>query len=171
VRLVTLTGKAGTGKTLLALATALKQRSKFKQILLVRPIVPLCNPDLGFLPGDITDKWDPYMQPLFDNLNVIRHQFKESDPQAIKIRELLNDEKLLITPLSHICGRSLQRMFFIIDEARNLTPLEVKTIFTRAAQGTKIVFRGDLHKIDQPYLDALSNGLSHLVNRMKGQAL
>lgn len=171
IRLVTVSGKAGTGKTLLALATALEQRSRFKQVLLARPVVPLSNRDMGFLPGDIQDKLDPYMQPLFDNLNLIRNQFKENAPQATRIREMLDDEKLLITPLSYIRGRSLQRMFFIVDEAQNLTPLEVKTIITRAAEGTKIVFTGDMHQIDQPYLDALSNGLSHLVNRMQGQNL
>jgi PhoH-like ATPase len=134
-------------------------------------VVPLSNRDLGYLPGDIHAKLDPYMQPLFDNLNVIRHQFKDNDPKAEKIRELLENEKLIITPLSYIRGRSLQRMFFIVDEAQNLTPHEVKTIITRAGEGTKIVFTGDMHQIDQPYLDKLSNGLSHLVNRMVGQPL
>ena len=171
IRLITLSGKAGTGKTLLALASALECRSQYRQILLARPVVPLSNRDLGFLPGDIHAKLDPYMQPLFDNLNVIRHQFNENDPKAQKIREMLDNEKLVITPLSYIRGRSLQRMFFIVDEAQNLTPHEVKTIITRAGEGTKIVFTGDMHQIDQPYLDKLSNGLSHLVNRMVGQPL
>ncbi len=171
IRLVTLSGRAGTGKTLLALAAALEQRSKFRQILLARPIVPLSNRDMGFLPGDIQDKLAPYMQPLFDNLNVIRNQFKESDAETKRINEMLEQEKLLITPLSYIRGRTLNRMYFIVDEAQNLTPHEVKTVITRAAEGTKIVFTGDLHQIDHPYLDALSNGLSHLVNRMKGQSL
>ena len=111
------------------------------------------------------------MQPLFDNLNVIRHQFNDNDPKAERIREMLEHEKLVITPLSYIRGRSLQRMFFIVDEAQNLTPHEVKTIITRAGEGTKIVFTGDMYQIDQPYLDKLSNGLSHLVNRMVGQPL
>ncbi len=171
IKLITLAGKAGTGKTLLALASALECRSRYRQILLARPVVPLSNRDLGYLPGDIHAKLDPYMQPLFDNLNVIRHQFKDNDPKAEKIRELLENEKLIITPLSYIRGRSLQRMFFIVDEAQNLTPHEVKTIITRAGEGTKIVFTGDMHQIDQPYLDKLSNGLSHLVNRMVGQPL
>jgi PhoH-like ATPase len=171
IRLVTLSGRAGTGKTLLALAAALEQRSKFRQILLARPIVPLSNRDLGFLPGDVQEKLAPYMQPLFDNLNVIRSQFKETDPEAKRINEMLELEKLLITPLSYIRGRTLQKMYFIVDEAQNLTPHEVKTVITRAAEGTKIVFTGDLHQIDHPYLDALSNGLSHLVNRMKCQPL
>lgn len=171
IRLVTLSGRAGTGKTLLALAAALEQRTKFRQILLARPIVPLSNRDLGFLPGDVQEKLAPYMQPLFDNLNVIRSQFKETDPETKRISEMLEHEKLLITPLSYIRGRTLQRMYFIVDEAQNLTPHEVKTVITRAAEGTKIVFTGDLHQIDHPYLDALSNGLSHLVNRMKNQSL
>lgn len=171
IRLVTLSGKAGTGKTLLALAAALETRSRYRQILLARPVVPLSNRDLGYLPGDIQAKLDPYMQPLFDNLNVIRHQFNDNDPKAQKIREMLDNEKLVITPLSYIRGRSLQRMFFIVDEAQNLTPHEVKTIITRAGEGTKIVFTGDMHQIDQPYLDDRSNGLSHLINRMVGQSL
>lgn len=171
IKLVTLSGKAGTGKTLLALAAALECRSRYRQILLARPVVPLSNRDLGYLPGDVQAKLDPYMQPLFDNLNVIRHQFKEGDREAVRIREMLELEKLVITPLSYIRGRSLQRMFFIIDEAQNLTPHEVKTIITRAGEGTKIVFTGDIHQIDQPYLDSLSNGLSHLINRMVGQPI
>lgn len=171
IKLVTVAGKAGTGKTLLALAAALESAPQYQQILLARPIVPLSNRDLGFLPGDIQDKLDPYMQPLFDNLNVIRHQFKKGDHYAQRIQEMLDEERLVITPLSYIRGRSLQKMFFIIDEAQNLTPHEVKTIITRAGEGTKIVLTGDMHQIDQPYLDALSNGLSHLVNRMRGQPL
>ena len=171
IRLITLAGKAGTGKTLLALAAALESRSKYRQILLARPVVPLSNRDLGYLPGDIQAKLDPYMQPLFDNLNVIRHQFNDGDAKAQRIREMLDNEKLVITPLSYIRGRSLQRMFFIVDEAQNLTPHEVKTIITRAGEGTKIVFTGDMHQIDQPYLDAHSNGLSHLINRMVGQSI
>ncbi len=171
IKLVTLAGRAGTGKTLLALAAALEARSDYRQILLARPVVPLSNRDLGYLPGNVQEKLEPYMKPLFDNLNVIRHQFNDSEPKAQKIRELLEQEKLLITPLSYIRGRSLQRMFFIVDESQNLTPHEVKTIITRAGEGTKIVFTGDIHQIDQPYLDALSNGLSNLINRMKGQPI
>jgi PhoH-like ATPase len=169
VKLVTLAGKAGTGKTLLALAAALETRSKYQQILLARPIVPLSNRDLGFLPGDIKAKLDPYMQPLFDNLNVIRHQFRSTEKKSEVINKMLEEERLVITPLSYIRGRSLQNMYFIIDEAQNLTPHEVKTIITRAAEGTKIVLTGDMNQIDQPYLDALSNGLSYLINRMVGQ--
>jgi len=169
IQLTTLSGKAGTGKTLLALAAALERRRDFRQIFLARPIVPLSNRDLGFLPGDIHSKLDPYMQPLFDNLSVIRHQFKPNDKRSIKINEMLEQEKLLITPLAYIRGRSLQKAFFIVDEAQNLTPHEVKTVITRAGEGTKIIFTGDIHQIDHPYLDKRSNGLTYLISRMKGQ--
>ena len=169
IQLVTLSGKAWTGKTLLALAAALELRSEYRQIFLARPIVPLSNRDLGFLPGDIQSKLDPYMQPLFDNLSVIRHQFKSNDKRSIKINELLEQNKLLITPLAYIRGRSLQKAFFIVDEAQNLTPHEVKTVITRAGEGTKVIFTGDIHQIDHPYLDKRSNGLTYLISRMKGQ--
>lgn len=171
IKLVTLAGKAGTGKTLLALAAALQARSRYRQILLARPVVALSNRDLGYLPGDISAKLDPYMQPLFDNLTVIRHLFHESDPNAQRIQGMLESQKLVITPLSYIRGRTLQQVFFIVDEAQNLTPHEIKTIITRAGEGTKIVFTGDIHQIDQPYLDDSSNGLSYLISRMVGQSL
>jgi PhoH-like ATPase len=171
IKLVTISGTAGTGKTLLALAAALECRQKYRQILLARPVVPLSNRDLGFLPGDIADKLDPYMQPLYDNLTVIRHQCGEDTQAAKRIVDMRESEKLMITPLAYIRGRSLQRMFFIVDEAQNLTPHEVKTIITRAGEGTKIVFTGDVAQIDQPYLDALSNGLSYLIHKMTGQPL
>jgi len=171
IKLVTLAGTAGTGKTLLALAAALECRQRYRQILLARPVVPLGNRDLGYLPGDIGDKLDPYMQPLYDNLTVIRHQFNDNDVAAQRINDMKESEKLMISPLAYIRGRSLQRIFFIIDEAQNLTPHEVKTIITRAGEGTKIVLTGDIRQIDQPYLDALSNGLSYLIHRMVGQPI
>jgi PhoH-like ATPase len=171
IKLVTLAGSAGTGKTLLALAAALECRQRYRQILLARPVVPLSNRDLGFLPGDIADKLDPYMQPLYDNLTVIKHQCGDDTQAAQRINDMRESEKLMITPLAYIRGRSLQRMFFIVDEAQNLTPHEVKTIITRAGEGTKIVFTGDIAQIDQPYLDALSNGLSYLIHRMVGQPI
>lgn len=170
VKLVTLAGKAGSGKTLLALAAALECRSSYRQILLARPIVPLSNRDIGYLPGDVSAKLDPYMQPLFDNLTVIRHQLGDSE-DARRIPEMLESQKLEISPLAYIRGRSLQRIFFIVDEAQNLTPHEIKTIITRAGEGTKIVLTGDIHQIDHPYLDSLSNGLSYLINRMVGQPI
>jgi PhoH-like ATPase len=171
IKLVTLAGTAGTGKTLLALAAALEMRQRYRQILLARPVVPLSNRDLGFLPGDISEKLDPYMQPLYDNLTVIRHQLGDETTAAQQIVKMRESEKLLVTPLAYIRGRSLQRIFFIVDEAQNLTPHEVKTIITRAGEGTKIVFTGDIRQIDQPYLDSLSNGLSYLINRMMGQSI
>ncbi len=169
VSLVSLTGKAGTGKTLLALAAALQQRKDFEQIMLARPIVPLSNKDLGFLPGDEKAKIGPYMQPLFDNLNVIKHQFGRKSKDFARIEGMQEDEKLIITPLAYIRGRSLSKVFFIIDEAQNLTPHEVKTIITRAGEGTKMIFTGDIYQIDSPYLDKKSNGLSYLTDKMKGQ--
>jgi PhoH-like ATPase len=171
ISLVTLAGKAGAGKTLLALAAALEKRELFQQILLARPIVPLSNRDLGFLPGDIEAKLAPYMQPLFDNLNVIRNQFKRNDPLVAEIDRMLQEDRLVVSPLSYIRGRSIQKTFFIVDEAQNLTPHEVKTIITRAGEGTKIVLTGDIEQIDHPYLDKLSNGFTHLINRMQGQTL
>jgi PhoH-like ATPase len=170
IKLVTLVGKAGSGKTLLALAAALETKARYRQILLARPVVPLSNRDLGFLPGDISAKLDPYMQPLYDNLGVIKHQHGEGDSGS-KVQDWLEQHKLEIAPLPYIRGRSLQRTFFIVDEAQNLTPHEVKTIITRAGEGTKVVFTGDIHQIDHPYLDSLSNGLSYLINRMVGQSI
>ncbi len=166
IQLATITGSAGTGKTLLALACALEQRSHYRQIYLARPIVPLSNRDIGYLPGDVKSKIDPYMQPLWDNLSIIKNQFKESSKQFKKIDELVQTEKLSIVPLAYIRGRSLNNVIFIIDEAQNLTPHEIKTIITRAGENTKIIFTGDIFQIDTPYLDAQSNGLSYLVDRM-----
>ncbi|MBO4918347.1 MAG: PhoH family protein [Bacteroidales bacterium] len=171
IQLVSLTGGAGTGKTLLALASALEQERDFDQIILSRPTVILGNQDIGFLPGDQKQKMSPYLQPLMDNLNVIKAQFRPSSKEALKIEGLLKDEKLVISPLAYIRGRSLGKAFFIIDEAQNLTPHEIKTIITRAGEGTKMVFTGDIFQIDQPYLDQWSNGLTHLGEKMIGQKL
>ena len=171
VKLIGLTGKAGTGKTLLALASALKQANVYKQILLARPIVALANKDLGFLPGDEKQKVAPYMQPLFDNLNVIKGQFAPGSADARKVDDLQKSGQLVIEALAFIRGRSLSETFCIIDEAQNLTPHEIKTIITRAGEGTKMVFTGDIQQIDSPYLDAQSNGLAYMVDKMKGQDL
>lgn len=169
IPLVTITGKAGTGKTLLALASSLHAKKYYRQIYVARPVVPLSNKDIGFLPGDIEDKLAPYMQPLWDNLKVIQDQFSETDKQHQAINQMIKDEKLVIEPLSYIRGRSLQRIFFIIDEAQNLTPHEIKTIITRVGEGAKIVFTGDIYQIDHPYLDSQSNGLSYLIEHFKNQ--
>jgi len=171
VKLVTIQGVAGTGKTLLTLAGALEQRREFKQIYLARPIVPLSNKDIGYLPGDIKSKLNPYMEPLWDNLKFIQNQYKETDKEFKAITEMVNKEKLLITPLAYIRGRSLSNIFFIVDEAQNLTPHEIKTIITRAGENTKIVFTGDIHQIDTPYLDSQSNGLSYLIDRVQDHPL
>jgi PhoH-like ATPase len=171
INLISLTGKAGTGKTLLAVAAALQQAGTYEQIFVARPIIPLTNQDLGFLPGDVKEKIGPYMMPLFDNLGVIKHQFGANSKEVHKIDEMLKDERLVITPLAYIRGRSLSNAFFIIDEAQNLTPHEVKTIVTRAGENVKIVFTGDIQQIDSPYLDSTSNGLSYLTDKMKGQKL
>jgi len=171
IQLVALTGKAGTGKTLLALAAAIELHKSFDQILLARPIVALSNRDLGYLPGDASEKINPYMQPLFDNLSVIKHAFNPRSQEYLRIEELQKEEKLEITPLAYIRGRSLSNSFFIIDEAQNLTPHEIKTIITRAGEGTKMVFTGDLQQIDSPYLDMKSNGLAYMTDRMRNQEL
>jgi PhoH-like ATPase len=169
VRLITLTGRAGTGKTLLALAGALKRKKSYRQILMARPIVALSNKDIGYLPGDIQSKLDPYMKPLFDNLGVIEHA--EGSTKRSQVAKLLDDKILVIEPLSYIRGRSLVKTCFIIDEAQNLTPHEIKTIITRAGEGTKIIFTGDIFQIDHPYLDSHSNGLSYLIEKMRGQRI
>lgn len=171
IKLVSIQGVAGTGKTLLALAGALEQRREYKQIFLARPIVPLSNKDIGYLPGDIKSKLNPYMEPLWDNLKFIQNQYKETDKEYQKITELVNQEKLVIQPLAYIRGRSLSNIFFIVDEAQNLTPHEIKTIISRAGENTKIIFTGDVFQIDTPYLDAQSNGLSYLIDRVKDHPL
>lgn len=169
IKLVTIQGVAGTGKTLIALASAIEQRSMYRQIYLARPIVPLGNKDIGYLPGDAQQKINPYMEPLWDNLKLIQNQFKETSKDFQRITEMIQSEKLLVTPLAYIRGRSLSNIMFIVDEAQNLTPLEIKTIITRAGEGTKIVFTGDIYQIDTPYLDTQSNGLSYLIDRFKNQ--
>ncbi|GAB4332078.1 MAG: PhoH family protein [Flammeovirgaceae bacterium] len=171
VKLITLQGVAGSGKTLLAIAGALSQTRDFHQIYVARPIVPLSNKDIGYLPGDVKDKIGPYMEPLFDNLKVIKNHFKESDKEYKKIDEMVQNEKIVIAPLAYIRGRSLANIIFIVDEAQNLTPHEVKTIITRAGDNTKIIFTGDIKQIDTPYLDMLSNGLSYLIDRLKGNPI
>lgn len=168
---LTLSGKAGTGKTLLALAAALQQNKSYAGILLARPIVPLSNKDIGYLPGDINSKIGPYMQPLWDNLDLIKSCLSKNKSKADELKGLEKDGGLKIEPLAYIRGTTKNGIFMIIDEAQNLTPHEVKTIITRAGEKTKMVFTGDIHQIDHPYLDSESNGLTHLIEKMKGQPL
>lgn len=171
IKLVTIQGNAGTGKTLLALASALEQRKDYRQIYITRPIVPLSNKDIGFLPGDVKAKIDPYMAPIWDNLKFIREQFANDEKMLFKIDELIRTEKIEIAPLAFIRGRTITKIFFIIDEAQNLTPHEIKTIISRAGEYTKIVFTGDIYQIDTPYLDSESNGLSYLIENAKKHPL
>ncbi|GAB2703376.1 PhoH family protein [Mucilaginibacter koreensis] len=171
IKLVTIQGNAGTGKTLIALASALEQRKTYRQVYITRPIVPLSNKDIGFLPGDVKSKVDPYMAPIWDNLKFIREQFAEDPKMQTKIDELVSSDKISIAPLAFIRGRTLTKIFFIVDEAQNLTPHEVKTIISRAGENSKFVFTGDIYQIDTPYLDAESNGLSYLIDRAKDHPL
>ncbi|MCX2492012.1 PhoH family protein [Pedobacter sp. PF22-3] len=171
IKLVSIQGNAGTGKTLLAVASALEQRKNFRQIYVTRPIVSLSNKDIGFLPGDAKSKTDPFMAPIWDNLRFIKEQFIGDDKMSEKIIELITTEKIAIAPLAFIRGRTLTKIFFIIDEAQNLTPHEVKTIISRAGEHTKIVFTGDIYQIDTPYLDSESNGLSYLIENAKNHPL
>lgn len=171
IKLITVQGVAGTGKTLLTLASAIEQKKDFKQIFIARPVVPLSNKDIGYLPGDIKSKLNPYMEPLWDNLKFIQNQHRETDRQYKVLQEMVEQEKILIQPLAYIRGRSISNIFFIVDEAQNLTPHEIKTIITRAGDNTKIVFTGDIRQIDSPYLDAQSNGLSYLIDRIKDHPL
>lgn len=171
IKLITIQGVAGTGKTLLALAGALEQKNRYDQIVLARPIVPLSNKDIGYLPGDASEKINPYMEPLWDNLKFIKSQFNEGEKKNKVIDDMIQDKKIIITPLAFIRGRSFSNIMFIVDEAQNLTPHEIKTIITRAGEGTKIIFTGDVKQIDTPYLDEESNGLSYVIDRLKGNEL
>lgn len=173
IEVVVLTGNAGTGKTLFALAAGLHQTTKrsplYEQVLVARPIIPM-GKDLGYLPGSIQEKLQPWMQPIFDNLEVIMGTPKNIDKDGQSGRYpsfqyLIDTGIVQIEPLTYIRGRSLPKRYFIIDEAQNLRPLDVKTIITRCGEGTKIVFTGDLQQIDTPYLDSMSNGLSYLISR------
>jgi PhoH-like ATPase len=172
IRLVTLVGKAGTGKTLLALATGLRRTVEdqtYSRLLVSRPIMPMGR-DLGFLPGDIDEKLNPWMQPIFDNLELLYGQgAKTRDPRGFA--ELLETGLIQVEPLTYIRGRSLPHQYLIVDEAQNLTPHEVKTIITRCGEGTKIVLTGDPFQIDNPYVDSASNGLTIVADRFKGERL
>lgn len=169
VMLVTLVGKAGTGKTLLALAAALElviRNKMFEKILVSRPIVPLGN-DIGFLPGDKDQKLAHWMQPIFDNLDYLMHSNQNGQLSSKKTDDLVGSHVIELEALTYIRGRSIPRQFVIVDEAQNLTPHEVKTIISRAGEGTKMVLTGDPYQIDNPYLDASSNGLSYTIESLK----
>ena len=172
VKVVTMVGKAGTGKTLLALAAGLKRTTddqRYQRVLVSRPIFPL-GPDIGFLPGTVEEKLDPWMKPIFDNVEFLLG--RRSDGRRGRGPETLVDMGVLeIEPLTYIRGRSIPHQYMIVDEAQNLTPHEVKTILTRAGEGTKLVFTGDPYQIDNPYVDASDNGLVYLVNRLRDQPL
>ncbi|HEY6723355.1 MAG TPA: PhoH family protein [Polyangiaceae bacterium] len=172
VQLVTVMGKAGTGKTLLALAAGLQRTAHdgaYSRLLISRPIMPLGR-DLGYLPGDVEEKLNPWMQPLYDNLDFL--MVAEGKRRGVRGLEQLFEKGLLqIEPLTYIRGRSLPGQFVIVDEAQNLTPHEVKTVVTRCGEGTKIVLTGDPFQIDNPYVDAATNGLSVTADRLQGEAL
>jgi PhoH-like ATPase len=171
VSLVTLVGKAGTGKTLLAIAAGLKmtlEERKYSRVLVSRPVIPM-GKDIGYLPGQKSEKLSHWMQPLFDNLEYIMSVYKRQNIKSAE--QLMNNKTIELEALSYIRGRSLPGQFIIIDEAQNLSPHEVKTIVSRAGEGSKMVLTGDPYQIDSPYLDANSNGLSYLVEAFKGQDL
>lgn len=173
IKLVTLAGKAGTGKTLLTVAAGLYKvfdEGAYQRLLVSRPIFPLGR-DLGYLPGDVEEKLNPWMQPIFDNVEYLLNLSKKEKWRGRSWHELVDMDMIEIEPLTYIRGRSIPNQFVVIDEAQNLTPHEVKTIITRAGDGTKIVLTGDLYQIDNPYVDSTNNGLSHTVNRFRGQAI
>ncbi len=171
IHLVTLLGKAGTGKTLLAIAAGLKkvlEEKQYSRVLVSRPVIPL-GKDIGYLPGAKSEKLSHWMQPLFDNLDYIMDVYKK--PHVKSVEQLLNNKNIELEALSYIRGRSLPKQYIIIDEAQNLSPHEIKTIVSRAGEGTKVVLTGDPYQIDSPYLDANSNGLTFLVETFKGQQI
>lgn len=176
ISLVTLVGKAGTGKTLLAIAAGLQKVAEekvYNRLLISRPVVPMGR-DLGYLPGDIKDKLTPWMQPLYDNFDLIlgtQDPLTKPSHWRPGYEELMEKGLLQIEPLTYIRGRTVPQQFLIVDEAQNLTPHEVKTIVTRAGEGTKVVLTGDPEQIDNPYVDAASNGLTYIVERFKGEPL
>lgn len=168
INLVSLVGKAGTGKTLMAIAAGLEcaiTQQQYSRVLVSRPIVPMGR-DLGFLPGDVNEKLGPWMQPIFDNIDFLFGS-QRANNQATTWDELINQGLLHVEPLTYIRGRSLPKQYMIVDEAQNLTPHEIKTIITRAGEGTKIVLTGDSEQIDNPYLDSINNGLVYSIDKLK----
>jgi PhoH-like ATPase len=173
IKIVTLVGKAGTGKTLLAIAAGLQKTAEenvFNRLLVSRPVFPMGR-DLGFLPGELEEKLSPWMQPIFDNVELLLSGHEGERRHSKGYKELMAMGILEIEPLTYIRGRSIPNQFMIVDEAQNLTPHEIKTIVTRAGEGTKIVLTGDPYQIDNPYVDAESNGLTYVVERLKGEKI
>ncbi len=173
IKLVTLVGKAGTGKTLLAIAAGLQKTVEegiYQKLLVSRPIFPL-GKDIGFLPGDIEEKLNPWMQPIYDNIELLLGFSKAEKKEGRSHQELIDLGYIEIEPLTYIRGRSIPNQFMIVDEAQNLTPHEVKTIITRVGENTKIILTGDPYQIDNPYVDASNNGLTTVVERFKGEPL
>ncbi|MCA2961532.1 MAG: PhoH family protein [Silvanigrellales bacterium] len=175
VKLVTLVGSAGTGKTLLAIAAGLEKttdEAKYQKLLVSRPIFPLGR-DVGFLPGTLEEKLNPWMQPIFDNLELLLggHTQGRNKRLSQSYHELISQGILEVEPLTYIRGRSIPNQYFIVDEAQNLTPHEIKTILTRAGENTKVILTGDPYQIDNPYVDAASNGLTYVVERMRREAI
>jgi PhoH-like ATPase len=173
VQLVSLVGKAGTGKTLLAIAVGLYKSAdegSYNRLLVSRPVFPM-GKDLGFLPGDLEEKLAPWMQPIFDNVELLLGSVEEQGKRKRGYKELVDLGLLEIEALTYIRGRSIPKQYLIVDEAQNLTPHEIKTIVTRAGEGTKIVVTGDPYQIDNPYVDASSNGLTYLVEKFKGESI
>jgi PhoH-like ATPase len=173
VKLVSLVGKAGTGKTLLAIAAGLQkvaEENVYNRLLVSRPVFPM-GKDLGFLPGDIEEKLTPWMQPIFDNVELLISGHESEKRHSKGYKELMAMGLLDIEPLTYIRGRSIPNQYLIVDEAQNLTPHEIKTIVTRAGEGTKIILTGDPYQIDNPYVDSSSNGLSYLVERFKHERI
>lgn len=173
IKLVTLVGKAGTGKTLLAIAAGLQkvaEENVYNRLLVSRPVFPL-GKDLGFLPGDIEEKLTPWMQPIFDNVELLISGHEAEKRHSKGYKELMAMGLLDIEPLTYIRGRSIPNQYMIVDEAQNLTPHEIKTIITRVGEGTKIILTGDPYQIDNPYVDSSSNGLTYLVEKFRGQKI
>ena len=173
IQLVTLVGKAGTGKTLLAIAAGLNKSAdegQYSRLLVSRPVFPLGR-DLGFLPGDLEEKLSPWMQPIFDNVELLLGAVEEGSKRKRGYKELVDLGLLEIEALTYIRGRSIPKQYMIVDEAQNLTPHEIKTIITRAGEGTKIILTGDPYQIDNPYIDSASNGLTYVVEKFKGEEI
>ena len=173
IKLVTLVGKAGTGKTLLALAAGLSRTTDaeaYQRLLVSRPIFPLGR-DIGYLPGSVEEKLNPWMQPIYDNLELLMNMSKQDRRDGRGYHELIDQGFIQIEPLTYIRGRSIPKQYLIVDEAQNLTPHEVKTIVTRAGDGTKVILTGDPYQIDNPYVDAVNNGLTYVVNRFRNERI